>query len=80
MATMLQRFYLLSEGQQFGVVVGVRLGLGDAGAFQGLDASGALKDERRHQSLDLGSLCLRLLLSLLQLQRSACEGKIVKHR
>jgi len=63
--------FLLSEGQQFGVVVGVRLSLGDAGAFQGLDASGALKDERRHQSLDLGSLRLRLLLSLLQLQRSA---------
>jgi len=63
--------FLLSERQQFGVVVGVRLGLGDASAFEGFDASGALKDERRNQSLDFGRLGLRLLLSLLQLQRSA---------
>jgi len=62
--------FLLPEREQLGVFVGVFLGLGDARALLGLDPSGALKDERRHQTLDLGSLRLRLLLTLLQLDGS----------
>jgi len=60
---------LLSERQQFSVFVGIGLGLGDTRALLGLDASGALKDDRRDEALDLGSFRLRLLLSFLQLQR-----------
>jgi len=59
--------FLLSKSQELGVIVGIGLGLSDARALLRLDASGALKDERRDETLDLRRLGLGLLLSLLQL-------------
>jgi len=64
---------LLPEREQLSVVVGVGLSLGDASALLGFDASGALKDERRDQALDLGSLSLRLLLTFSQFDGSSYD-------
>jgi len=60
---------LLSERQQFGVLVGIGLGFGDARALLRLDATRALKDDWSDEALDLGRLSLGLLLTFLQLQR-----------
>jgi len=61
--------FLLSEGQQLGVVVGVGFGLGDTRTLLGLDTTSALKDDGSDETLDLRRLRLRLLLTFLQLQR-----------
>jgi len=60
---------LLSERQQFGVLVGISLGFGDARTLLRLDATRALKDDWSDEALDLGRLRLGLLLTFLQLQR-----------
>lgn len=58
---------LLSKSEQLGVLISVSLGLGNTSALQGLDASRALKDERRDETLDLRRLSLGLLLALSKL-------------
>ena len=67
--------HLLSERQQFGVLVGIGLGFGDARALLRLDATRALKDDWSDEALDLGRLRLGLLLTFLQLQRPG-KGKL----
>ena len=59
--------HLLSKSEQLGVLISVSLGLGNTSALQGLDASRALKDERRDETLDLRRLSLGLLLALSKL-------------
>jgi len=61
--------FLLSEGQQLGVVVGVGFGLGDTSTLLGLDTTSALKHDGSDETLDLRRLRLGLLLTFLQLQR-----------
>jgi len=59
--------FFLPDGEQFGIVVGLLLSVGDALALEGLGTSGALEDDGGDEPLDLGGLRLRLVLTLLQL-------------